>query len=642
VEAEMLDTEKTRRYLAALLENVPNYRFKLDDIPWRPLGGGLSGAEVGLAIVPCSTAPLVFKAGPAEDIEREVESRRRYAMRNPILAAKLQNLVDLRLDGASELIQDPTEGGSLRRVMADIYFGPSSFDELTLYRTFEDVFNDYCSGKLEFATERYIELWLRNLLNQIELQTPVSGTRDTHAVGDEFFRSLPAVPWSRGVNSVLSTAAAFLPEGEELRDLERWWHKRSQDWRITPWKRLSAIHGDLRFANVLLRIGRDEVHLVDFGSGTEGHVMRDLAKFECDLLFRILPPPTPELTTHALRTEAIQVATSGPFNPSLAGSNNRLVSALKLLRGAYDAKWEFSAHPERMQMYRWFQLGEILKRLLWFEEVFTNVEGRLLLLRSVITLRRTLDDVGCAESKPAEIPGLDGVYRLTTALGCTGAYIPDKKNYSSTNETRNHAKMAALTVAAKTHQTVRLMAETGYSYLTRGPLFSHIQQLINYSGRFEVLLVNPYFVEAHGISAAYLEPSSLGSLGLHPLFVKKHALIDEMLGKLPPERVEVRFSRYGLPATLLITDDVIFYEPYFRNDRRKRERVLFDTFELRLEGNTDARKIIEDDFEFRWNNADTHAELQKHRPLYKKYLGSLASLWRSSHVMPKRALKGHQ
>ena len=637
----MLDTEKTRRYLAALLENVPNCRFSLDSIAWRPLGGGLSGAEVGLAIVPCSTVPLVFKAGPAEDIEREVESRRRYAMRNPMIAAKLQNLVDLHLDGASEPIRDPTETGSLRRVMADIYFGPSSFDELTLYRTFEDVFTDYCSGKLEFATERHIELWLRNLLNQIELQTPVNGTQDTHAVGDEFSRSLPPVPWTRGVNSVLSTAAAFLPEGDELRNLEQWWHKRSQDWHITPWKRLSAIHGDLRFANVLLRIGRDDVHLVDFGSGSEGHVMRDLAKFECDLLFRILPSPTEELTTHALRTEAIQVATGGPFNPSSVESNNRLINALKLLRSAYDAKWEFSAHPERTQMYRWFQLGEILKRLLWFEDIFTNTEGRLLLLRSVIILRRTLDNFGRFESKPVELAGLDGVYRLTTALGCTAAYIPDKKNYSLTNETRNLAKMAALTGAAKTHQTVRLMAETGYSYLSRGPFFSHIQQLINYSGRFEVLLTNPYFVEAHGISAAYLEPSNLGPLGLHPLFVKKHALIDEMLAKLPPERVEVRFSRYGLPATVLITNDVIFYEPYFRNDRRKRERALFDTFELRLEGNTDARKIIEEDFEFRWANADTYTDLQKHRAVYKKYLGSLASLWREPHVIPKRALKGH-
>jgi hypothetical protein len=281
-------------------------------------------------------------------------------------------------------------------------------------------------------------------------------------------------------------------------------------------------------------------------------------------------------------------------------------------------------------MYRWFLLAEVLKRLLWFEEVFASAEGRILLLRAVLMLRRALEDQSRPErAKDPTLPGLDAVSRLGLALGCTAAYIPDDKNFQATNESRNAAKRRALESAARKRQTVRLIAETGYSYLcSHGPFYQHVQQLILESGRFHVLLANPSFVEAHGISAAYREPNRLNPLGLHPIFVEKFGLIESTIPLLPPERIEIRFSRYGIPATVLITDDVIFYEPYFRNDRRNRETRLFDTFELQLETDGHARKLIEDDFQFRWDNADTYDVLKNLRPEYEQALASLVSLWK--------------
>ena len=109
-------------------------------------------------------------------------------------------------------------------------------------------------------------------------------------VGDPMERFVPSVQWSRGVNAALHTAAAFVPDGDRLATMEPWWGKTIRRDFIAPWVCHTTLHGDLRFANTLVHKGRpDHVEVFDFGNVHEGHLFFDLAKFECDLLFRVTP-----------------------------------------------------------------------------------------------------------------------------------------------------------------------------------------------------------------------------------------------------------------------------------------------------------------------------------------------------------------
>ena len=51
---------------------------------------------------------------------------------------------------------------------------------------------------------------------------------------------------------------------------------------------MSYVHGDLNFANILVDARRN-VWVIDFFHAGPGHVLKDLAKFENDLLFLLTP-----------------------------------------------------------------------------------------------------------------------------------------------------------------------------------------------------------------------------------------------------------------------------------------------------------------------------------------------------------------
>jgi hypothetical protein len=279
-------------------------------------------------------------------------------------------------------------------------------------------------------------------------------------------------------------------------------------------------------------------------------------------------------------------------------------------------------------MYIWFLLAEVLKRLMWTGDHFSLPSARRALLCGVIMLKRSLSN------EPTAPAGFSAVSDIARLLDCTGLYVPTRGYEATVNRERNSAKIKALQRAAGDGSTVRLLAETGNSYLHfRAPFYPEIESLLE-SGRFQVVLANPTFVESHGISAAYKDPASLDDFGIHPLLRQKFAESwagYQTLRAQVGQRIEARVARYGIGVTLLITGDEIFFEPYFRSDRSLRHRRLFETFELRFSARNDhIRALFSEHFAFYWLNSDQLSGDPAALEPYSSSLGKLTDLWEKS------------
>jgi Phosphotransferase enzyme family len=320
---------------------------------------------------------------------------------------------------------------------------------------------------------------------------------------------LPSPNWDLSIEPVLRTAAAFTPEGaDELSELREWWSKESSKVLIAPWPLPShVLHGDLRFANILVNlVNPSEVEIIDFGNVSSGHVLRDLVKFECDLLFRVLPQPMVfddrEWSSEELRSHSLRYAFTSDFlclnAPTFTGPNTYPhLQSLQIIRAEYNRKWRVGGDKGREIMYRWFLLGEVLRRLGWLEREFTSRAARRALLYSSLIGKRAI------ENRADDIPAFAAVDDMVRHLGVKAAYVAVKGDTRAVNERRNASKIAALREAADGASPVCLIAETGHSYLsTRRPFFSSVRAIAK-KGLFKVVLCNRSFVEAHAISAAY-------------------------------------------------------------------------------------------------------------------------------------------
>jgi hypothetical protein len=239
---------------------------------------------------------------------------------------------------------------------------------------------------------------------------------------------------------------------------------------------------------------------------------------------------------------------------------------------------------------------------------------------------------GAVGGEDAEASGFSSTSGISRLLSCTALYVPSYGYEATVNRERNAAKIAALREARESKATVKLLAETGNSFLHfRGPFYPEIEGLLK-SGKLEIVIANPYFVESHGISAAYKDSSKLDSLGIHSWLTQKftesfngYQLLRSQVGP----RIEARIARYGIGATLLMTNEEIFFEPYFRSDRSRRHRRMFETFEFRFSARNDhVRELFSDHFGFYWSNSDTFEEDEFHfRDRYLHFLAEMEAIW---------------
>lgn len=625
----MLARKEIRSLLGGLLaKRAPNDApLDLSNFFIRQLGGGYSGAFVALAWLD-SLPTLILKAGPSEDILAETEARRRFD--SPALEA----IRELGLSDCSDPVEVEIDGhDELWRAMAYTYVGSLSYEDISSFSDFQAIFDDFVSPQRDESRPSGLAVrnWLRRLCEQVASRE-ISQADEIKARGIRAMplsQYMPRLPWRQGLTAALEAAAAYAPETSDLLGLHEWWEETVGSQSLAAFPNTSLLHGDLRFANVLVNRTTADVELIDFGNSAEGHVFRDLARFECDLLFRVTSPPADNkslrLSSEDRRIRTLEQA----FNSQVGiirdpdDLDNPQIAALKILRETYDTYWHVSSDEGRHKMYLWFLLAETLKRLMWIGDAFNPVEGRRALLSSVVMLKRAVSD------QETGVPEFSSVSEISRLLSCTALYVPTRGFEASVNRGRNSAKIAALQRATSNGTTVKLLAETGNSFLYfRGPFYPEIEGLLE-AGRLQVVLANPDFIEAHGISAAYKDPSNLDDLGLHPLLKQK--FIESFQGyntlrEIAGSRLQIRIARYGIGATLLATDDEIYFEPYFRSNRNRRHRRLFETFELRFSARNDhVRELFDEHFAFYWNNSDPFDTSLHDRHL--AFLKDVSAMW---------------
>jgi Phosphotransferase enzyme family len=595
----------------------------------RELGGGYSGSLVALLWLD-ELPTLILKAGPAAEILAETEARSHFA------SPALDSIRALGLSDCSEPVEVEVNGrDELWRAMAYTYVGGLTYEDLNNFSDFQAIFEDFLAPPRDESkpSSQALRSWLDRMCEQIKQREPPLGpaNRQTGIRAKPLSEFLPSVPWDAGLTAVLQSVAAYAPESADFLSFRDWWEQALDKESMAAFPSKTLLHGDLRFANVLVNRTTAEVELIDFGNSAEGHVFRDLARFECDLLFRITVPRTQTTMPHQSSDDRRIRSLEYAFNPATRqlrdpqDPDNPLLAALEILREVYDKYWNLGSNQGRRRMYQWFLLAEVLKRLMWTEDIFSTVEGRRALLVGASLLRKGID------GRLVEARAFGSVSDLPRLLHCTALYVPIRGHEATVNRQRNADKIRALQQAAASGSKVKLLAETGNSYLHfRGPFYPEVEALVR-TGSLQVVLVNPDFSESNGISVAYNDPSSVDTFGVHPLLRQK---FDESLAgyaalrSQSKDNVEVRIARYGITTTLLITEDEIFFEPYFRSDRRRRHQRMFETFELRFSAvDGHVHDLLDEHFKFYWSNSDSVAEFIAVRERYKLLMQELRSVW---------------
>ena len=629
----MLTRKDIKALLAALLKKQHgNPEIPIQDLNGfycREIGGSYSGSLVALLWLD-QLPTLIFKAGPSQEILAEAEAGRHFE------SPALKSIRALGLSDCSEQVEVEVDGRDESwRAMVYAYVGSLTYEDLPNFSDFQAIFEDFVAPQREESrpSSQALRSWLDRLCDQIKHRESAldSAHSQLGVRAKPLSEFLPTLPWNSGLTAVLQSAAAYAPASTDLLSLRAWWEHTLSGESMAAFPSKTLVHGDLRFANVLVNRTTAEVELIDFGNAVEGHVFRDLARFECDLLLRIVVPPTQtstlQLSSEDRRIRVLEYAfdpEAGQFRDS-QDPDNPLLAALAILREVYEKYWSVGSNRGRRRMYQWFLLAEVLKRLMWTGDVFSTIEGRRSLLVSVELLKCGI------EYRPVEAQEFGAVSDVSRLLNCTGLYVPVRGYEATVNRQRNADKIRALRRAADRSSRVKLLAETGNSYLHfRGPFYPEVEQLAD-SGSLQVVLVNPDFTESQGISVAYKDPSNLDESGVHPLLRQK---FEESLAGYAALRsrshgnVEVRIARYGIGATLLIAEEVIFFEPYFRSDRRRRHQRMFDTFELRFDAaNSHVHNLLDEHFAFYWANSDPIEGFLAARERYKAVVQQVRSMW---------------
>lgn len=629
----MLTRKDIKTLLKALLVkrsgSPPIVAENLNGFFCRELGGSYSGSLVALLWLD-ELPTLILKAGPAAEILAEVEARSHFE------SPALESIRALGLSDCSEPVEVEVDGrDELWRAMVYSYVGGLTYEDLQSFSDFQAIFEDFVAPQRDEnkPSSQALRSWLDRMCEQIKhRESPISSAQSQMGIrAKPLSEFLPALPWNAGLAAVLQSVAAYAPESTDFLSFRDWWGQALENESMAAFPTKTIVHGDLRFANVLVDRTTAEVELIDFGNVTEGHVFRDLARFECDLLFRItVPSMRTNMMPQSDQDRRIRVLEYA-FNPEIRelrdsdDPDNPVLAALAILRQVYDKYWNLESNHGRRRMYQWFLLAEVLKRLMWTEEVSSTVESRRALLVAVDLLRKGV------EGRVVEAHAFGTVSDLPRLLHCTALYVPVHGYEATVNRQRNADKIRALQQAAARGSTVKLLAETGNSYLNfRGAFYPEVEALVR-TGSLQIVLVNPEFSESHGISVAYNDPSNLDDFGLHPLLRQK---FEESLAgyaalrSQSKDNVEVRIARYGITTTLLITDDEIFLEPYFRSDRRRRHQRMFDTFELRFSAvDGPMHDLLSEHFAFYWSSSDTVEGFIAIRERYKLLMREIRSMW---------------
>ena len=615
-----------RRLINKVLGSVEAADEPANGIPVRLLPGGYSGSLVAIVWMR-EAEPIVIKAGPTKEVMRE------FTRRNERIGPD-EWLAERQLDQTFGPI-DVDIDGTLSRwsALCYRYVGGKTQHELQHYSDLGGVLESFVADadRDNAPSAASVQACLRRTAEQL-----VGGdgaTAESH--GRDLSSYLPSVPWDDGIRAAINVANSLWPDLAELQRFPEWYAEASSAAGMAPVADERTLHGDARLANILVNWVEADVHLVDYGNGRPGHLFEDLVRLELDLL--IVTAARDENDQEILQDDLLRTfnfALRDVFSLHHTELNDRSIRCLQMWRQQLVAAVPHLGAQGTAVMYRWFLLVECLKRLRWVADngpVVARIDAPTL-LRLICLLRARIS--GAIQDSLAPISTPADALR---ALHCTAAFVPTQGRERSVNEKRNFAKRSAILEAAAHKGAVQLIAETGQSYLsTRGAFGSEVRQLLAGGGSLEVVVCNPNFIEAYGISLSF-GPTSDGMQGiqseLHQDLAYKIAeslrgyqLLREEFG----ERVEVRFARFGVGASVLIAHSSYFFEPYFRAPRTRRLRVLFDTFELQFRSTSvHIKTLVEEAFAFHWAHSDSADDVGEFESQFRTIRNTMLQLWRT-------------
>ena len=175
---------------------------------------------------------------------------------------------------------------------------------------------------------------------------------------------------------------------------------------------------------------------------------------------------------------------------------------------------------------------------------------------------------------PPELPLDDPTDLLLVAsrLGCQALYVPTEGRETAVNAQRSQHKLAVLNALSGPSAEIRLLAMSGYSYLApRGTFFIALEAALRRGVRVEVVL------EAAAVKNPVMTPKEIETR------LAKLAQAHEgfrQLRRRYHNKLELREFPAPVPATMLITPQVCFFEPYIYPSAHIRESHLLVAFEM--------------------------------------------------------------
>lgn len=350
----------------------------LGDYRWhKDLKGGLSGARVTLCLSRPEGAdrsePLILKRGPLDQILHEANARHELAEQGG--AHQQEQLKVLTRRGASHLALRPApDGEGLFGIIAYPFAGTLSDnrDRISDFETFiQDAYvasNDVSDKDLRFFFTR---------------TAPVVAPPVTRTTGGSQLIDLPDL---RDIMDRFTVAQRLLARESSdapwLDALGGWVNGRLGD--DVAHRDSRTVHGDPRFANIVLDRTSNTVTLIDYGEGRSGHVFHDLVRFEVDVLLRSTPVQA-ESRIDEIRARA----------RVLAGIDNAPAGAPRALRVAGVWRAVRNEHlpalmlPAPFALYSMFVMNELFRRAKWHasgntaEDVGATLDEILAALRVV-------------------------------------------------------------------------------------------------------------------------------------------------------------------------------------------------------------------------------------------------------------------
>ncbi len=95
-----------------------------------------------------------------------------------------------------------------------------------------------------------------------------------------------------------------------------------------------------------------------------------------------------------------------------------------------------------------------------------------------------------------------------------------------------------------------------------------------------------------------------------------------MLRKKYEDRIQIRFTRFDIPSSVLLTDDDCYIEPYIPVNIQERYEKGMLTFEVKLSSTAQLYQHNVKYFEFLWEVSDSFEEYNKNVRNYKRQLKS--------------------